>query len=91
MKQDYETQQEQIEDLTEAIHKAKIWSKKGENLKPNKRMDSKSLGFFRDKSTMKFGQKVRALEKRIEHIDVIEKPKTKKKLKYSIDENMNKE
>ncbi len=84
-KLEYEIRQEKIESLQEAVLKAKTWAKLWEKVKYKKWVDAKAAWYFKDVSQNKFWKKVKAIEKKVEQIDTLDKPISKKKIKYTVD------
>lgn len=78
----YEAQQEKKKELQDSIRQKKDWASKGrkQGVKDN---DKYTRGYERDRSSGLAG-KARKIEKQIEKLDKIERPRVKKKLKINI-------
>lgn len=78
----YEAQQEKKKELQDSIRQKKDWASKGrkQGVKDN---DKYTRGYERDRSSG-LANKARKIEKQIEKLDKIERPRVKKKLKINI-------
>lgn len=78
----YEAQQEKKKELQDSIRQKKDWASKGrkQGVKDN---DKYTRGYERDRSSG-LASKARKIEKQIEKLDKIERPRVKKKLKINI-------
>lgn len=78
----YEAQQEKKKELQDSIRQKKDWASKGrkQGVKDN---DKYTRGYERDRSSG-LASKARKIEKQIEKLDKIERPRAKKKLKINI-------
>lgn len=78
----YEAQQEKKKELQDSIRQKKDWASKGrkQGVKDN---DKYTRGYERDRSRG-LASKARKIEKQIEKLDKIERPRVKKKLKINI-------
>lgn len=78
----YEAQQEKKKELQDSIGQKKDWASKGrkQGVKDN---DKYTRGYERDRSSG-LASKARKIEKQIEKLDKIERPRVKKKLKINI-------
>lgn len=78
----YEAQQEQKKELRDSVRQKKDWASKGrkQGVKDN---DKYTRGYERDRSSG-LASKAKKIEKQIEKLDKIERPRVKKKLKINI-------
>ncbi len=78
----YSSQQEQIKDLQDSIKQKKDWAAKGrkQGVKDN---DKYTRGYERDRSSG-LASKAKQIEKQIQQMDKIERPKTRNKLQIKI-------
>ncbi len=78
----YEAQQEQKEELRDSIRQKKDWASKGrkQGVKDN---DKYTRGYERDRSSG-LASKAKKIEKQIEKLDIVERPRIKEKLKINI-------
>lgn len=78
----YEAQQEQKKELLDSVRQKKDWASKGrkQGVKDN---DKYTRGYERDRSSG-LASKAKKIEKQIEKLDKIERPRVKKKLKINI-------
>jgi len=82
-KAEYEQQQEKIKEIRSSLKEKKDWAQKGrkQGVKDN---DKYTRGYERDRSSGLASQ-AKSIEKKIEQMDKLERPKEKEKLKFDID------
>lgn len=78
----YEAQQEKMGELRDSIRQKKDWASKGrkQGVKDN---DKYTRGYERDRSSG-LASKAKKIEKQIEKLDIVERPRIKEKLKINI-------
>lgn len=82
---EYEEQVETIKGLKSSLREKKQWAQKGskQGVKDN---DKYTRGYERDRSSS-LASKAKDIEKKIEQMDKVERPKKKEKLRFTIDYN----